>query len=111
LNTQKEQKNIEEIPSKPAVTPLALTQQEQDQEKEKRFSEAIKFLLAETPITEAEYLLLAKKRASQIQKYLIETALVPSSNVFLLDSSSEIENKYADIEKSQITLPLSLKAK
>ena len=111
LNTQKEQINIEEISSKPAVTPLALTQQEQDQEKEKRFTEAIKFLLAETPITKAEYLLLAKKRASQIQKYLIEIALVPSSNVFLLDSSSEIENKYTDIEKSQITLPLSLKAK
>jgi len=111
LNLQKEQKNIEQISSKPVVTPLALTQQEQDQEKEKIFTEAITFLLAETPITEAEYLLLAKKRASQIQKYLIEIALVPSSSIFLLDSSSEIKNKYANIEKSQITLPLSLRAK
>ena len=55
--------------------------------------------------------MLAKQRALQIQKHLIETAQVPSVNVFLLDSSIEIENDLADIEKSQITLPLSLKAK
>jgi hypothetical protein len=92
LNTQKEPENSKEVSSDLVDTPVALTQQELDQEKQKLFTEAIKFLLAETPITEAEYLMLAKERASHIQKYLIETALVPSGNVFLLDTSSEIEN-------------------
>lgn len=88
-----------------------LIKKEQAQEKERTFNDAIKFLLAKTAITDAEYFMLAKQRALQIQKYLIETAQVPSVNVFLLDSSIEIENKHANVEQSQITLPLSLKAK
>jgi len=88
-----------------------LTKEEQALAKEKLFNDALKFMLAETSVTDGEYLMLAKKRALQIQKHLIETAQVPSVNVFLLDSSIEIENDLADIEKSQITLPLSLKAK
>ena len=88
-----------------------LTEEEQALAKEKLFNDALKFMLAETPVTDGEYLMLAKQRALQIQKHLIETAQVPSVNVFLLDSSIEIENDLADIEKSQITLPLSLKAK
>jgi hypothetical protein len=107
LNT----KAAQEVPSKQADTGSTLTEKEQAQQKEQFFKDAIKFILAETAITDAEYLLLAKQRALQIQKYLIETAQVPSANVFLLDSTIEIENKYANVEQSQITLPLSLKAK
>ena len=111
LNKKTEQANQKEIPSNQADVAPTLTKKEQEQQEEQLFSEAIKFILAETPITDAEYFMLAKQRALQIQKHLIETAKVPSVNVFLLDSSIEIENKHADIEKSQITLLLSLKAK
>ena len=111
LNEKTEQVNLKEGPSNQTETPPVLTKKEQEQQKEQIFNNAIKFILAETSITEAEYLMLAKQRALQIQKYLIETAQVPSGNVFLLDSSIEIENKHANIEKSEITLPLSLKAK
>jgi len=98
LNKTTEQENTEQDQEKP-------------QNKEQVFNDAIKFILAKTPIKDTEYLMLAKQRALQIQKYLIETAHVPSANVFLLDSSLELENKHANIEKSEITLPLSLKSK
>jgi len=109
LNKQTEEASYKETPSNQAGVASTLTKKEQAQKKEQRFNDAIKFILAETPVSDAEYLILAKQRALQIQKYLIETAQVPSVNVFLLDSS--IENKHASIEKSQITLPLGLKAK
>lgn len=114
LNKQAEQvpqeKRKEATEKQEDVAPK-LSKEEQAQQKEQTFNDAIKYILAETPITDAEYLILAKQRALQIQKYLIETAQVPSVNVFLLDSSIEIENKHANVEQSQITLPLSLKAK
>lgn len=111
LNNKTEQLTLKEVPKNQVEINPPLTKQEQEQEKERIFDGAIKFILAETTITEADYLLLAKQRALAIQKYLIEVAKVPSMNVFLLDSSTELENKYANIEKAQITLPLSLKAK
>ncbi|WP_041736821.1 DUF748 domain-containing protein [Colwellia psychrerythraea] len=111
LNKQTAQENPKEEPSNQVDVAPTLTKEDQELAKEKLFNEAIKFMLAETPITDAEYLMLAKQRALQIQKHLIETAQVPTVNVFLLDSSIEIENKLANIEKSEITLPLSLKAK
>jgi len=111
LNKQTEQAKQKEEASNQADVAATLTKAEQALEKEKFFNDAVKFMLAETPVTDAEYLMLAKQRALQIQKHLIETAQVPTVNVFLLDSSIEIENKLANIEKSQITLPLSLKAK
>jgi len=111
LNKKTEQTNLKKAPSNKEDFSPTLIKKEQEQEKEQIFNDAIKYILAETPITDAEYLMLAKQRALQIQKYLIETAQVPSVNVFLLDSSIELENKHANIEKSEITLPLSLKAK
>jgi hypothetical protein len=105
LNKQPKEANLKETPLNKADVAPTLTNKEQ------YFNDAIKFILAETPVSDAEYLILAKQRALQIQKYLIETAQVPSVNVFLLDSSVEIENKHVNIEKSQITLPLGLKAK
>ena len=114
LNKQTEQvpkENQKEATDKQEDAAPVLTEEEQAFAKEKLFNDALKFMLAETPVTDGEYLMLAKQRALQIQKHLIETAQVPSVNVFLLDSSIEIENDLADIEKSQITLPLSLKAK
>jgi len=109
LNKQTEEANFKEALSNQADVAPTLTKKEQEKSEEQRFNDAIKFILVETPVSDAEYLLLAKQRALQIQKYLIETAQVPSVNVFLLDSS--IENKHAIIEKSQIRLPLGLKAK
>lgn len=114
LNKQTEQvpkENQKEATDKQEDAAPVLTEEEQAFAKEKLFNDALKFMLAETPVTDGEYLMLAKQRALQIQKHLIETAQVPSVNVFLLDSSIEIENDLADIEKSQITLLLSLKAK
>ena len=114
LNTTTEQvaqESLKEVTDKQEGAAVTLTKEEQEQAKEKLFNDAIKFMLAETPVTNGEYLMLAKKRALQIQKHLIETAKVPSVNVFLLDSSIEIDNKLANIEKSELTLPLSLKAK
>jgi hypothetical protein len=105
------QESLKEVTDKQEGAAVTLTKEEQEQAKEKLFNDAIKFMLAETPVTNGEYLMLAKKRALQIQKHLIETAKVPSVNVFLLDSSIEIDNKLANIEKSELTLPLSLKAK
>mgnify|MGYP005988855065 FL=1 len=114
LNTTTEQvaqEPLKEVTDKQEGAAVTLTKEEQEQAKEKLFNDAIKFMLAETPLTNGEYLMLAKQRALQIQKHLIETAKVPSVNVFLLDSSIEIDNKLANIEKSELTLPLSLKAK
>lgn len=114
LNKQTEQipqEKLKEATEKQADEAPVLTKEEQALKQEKFFNEAVKFILAETTVTDGEYLLLAKQRALQIQKHLIETAQVPSVNVFLLDSSIEIENELANIEQSQITLPLSLKAK
>jgi len=114
LNTTTEQvaqEPLKEVTDKQEGAAVTLTKEEQEQAKEKLFNDAIKFMLAETPVTNGEYLMLAKQRALQIQKHLIETAKVPSVNVFLLDSSIEIDNKLANIEKSELTLPLSLKAK
>jgi len=83
----------------------------QESLKEQAFTHAINVILAETVVTEAEYLELAKQRALQIQKYFIEIAQVPSVNVFLLDSRVALNDEKASVEKSKIMLPLSLKAK
>jgi Domain of Unknown Function (DUF748) len=105
------QEQLKEATDKQEGVAVTLTKEEQEQAKEKLFNDAMKFMLAETPVTDGEYFTLAKQRALQIQKHLIETAQVPSVNVFLLDSSIEVDNKLANIEKSELTLPLSLKAK
>lgn len=107
LNKQTAQVNQKKEDSYQVDVDTTVTKKDQEQ----LFADVIKFILAETPIADDEYLMLAKKRALTIQKYLIETAQVPSINVFLLDSSIEVENKLTNIEQSQITLPLSLKAK
>lgn len=111
LNKPTEQETRKEVASNQENIRPTLTKEEQERENEQIFNDAIKFVLAKTPVTDREYLMLAKQRALQIQKYLIETAQVPSVNVFLLDSSLEVENKHANVEKSEITLPLSLQAK
>ena len=111
LNKPTEQEKRKEVASNQENIRPTLTKEEQERENEQIFNDALKFVLAKTPVTDGEYLMLAKQRALQIQKYLIETAQVPSVNVFLLDSSLEVENKHANVEKSEITLPLSLQAK
>jgi len=75
------------------------------------FDKALIVVLEKTEVTQAEYHVLAKNRAEKIQTYLIEIGKVPVSNIFLLDSNTQLENKFEDVEKGLLKLPLSLKAK
>jgi len=75
------------------------------------FDKALIVVLEKTEVTQAEYHVLAKSRAEKIQTYLIEMGKVPVSNIFLLDSNTQLENKFEDVEKGLLKLPLSLKAK
>jgi len=75
------------------------------------FDKALIAVLEKTEVTQAEFSLLAKGRAERIQAYLIEIGKVPASNIFLLDSNTQLENKFEDVEKGLLKLPLSLKAK
>lgn len=75
------------------------------------FNKALIVVLEKTEVTQAEYHLLAKSRADKIQSYLIDMGKVPVSNLFLLDSSTQLENEFEDVEAGLLKLPLSLKAK
>jgi len=81
------------------------------QKKEYIFNKALIVVLEKTEVTQAEYHALAKSRADKIQSYLIDTGKVPASNIFLLDSNTQLENEFEDIEMGLLKLPLNLKAK
>ncbi len=75
------------------------------------FDKSLIVVLNKTEVTQAEYLLLAKRRADIIQQYLIETGKVASANIYLLDSNLHLSNELEDVKNSKLKLPLSLKAK
>jgi len=75
------------------------------------FNKALLSVLEKTEVTQSEYHSLAKSRADKIQAYLIDMGKVPTSNVFLLDSNTQLENKFEDVEMGLLKLPLNLKAK
>lgn len=75
------------------------------------FNKALIVVLEKTEVTQAEYHSLAKNRANKIQSYLIDMGKVPVSNIFLLDSNTQLENKFEDVEMGLLKLPLGLKAK
>jgi len=102
----------EKLANKAAADLLPEKHQLTSQQKEAYvFDKALLFILNKTEITQADYQLLAENRAQEIQRYLIEVGKIPSSNVFLLDSKTQIENEFEDVGNALLKLPLSLKAK
>jgi|GEM_PF-1169537 len=80
-------------------------------EKDALLAGAIKFLVNNYDVNNADYLLLAQKRAKSIQTYLVETGHVPNTNIYILDSNIQASSDKTKNNDNQISVSLGLGAK
>jgi len=115
LNNSEQEKLVdyyESLSNKPADSLLPEKNNLDKQQKiDFIYNKALSFVLSKTQISETELRQLAGKRADKIQKYLIESGGVSPDNVFLLDSKTQLEGEFEDVENARLKLPLGLKAK